>query len=49
MYFREAAPANAAPAALATTDVLALALAAAAILWIGLFPGSLLDIVRFTS
>jgi len=49
MYFREPAPAGAAPVALAPTDVLALALAAAAILWIGLFPGTLLDIVRFTT
>jgi NADH-quinone oxidoreductase subunit N len=49
MYFREPAPAGAAPVALAATDVLALALAAAAILWIGLFPGTLLDIVRFTA
>jgi NADH-quinone oxidoreductase subunit N len=49
MYFRDPAPADGAPAALAATDALALALAAAAILWIGLFPGTLLDIVRFTS
>ena len=49
MYFRDPAPAGAAPPALAATDVFALALAAAAILWIGLFPGTLLDIVRFTT
>ena len=49
MYFRDPAPENAAPMSLASTDVLALALAAAAILWIGLFPGGLLELVRLTT
>jgi NADH-quinone oxidoreductase subunit N len=49
MYFRDPAPEKDAPPALAATDVVALALAAAAILFIGLFPGGLLDLARFTS
>ena len=48
MYFREPAPAGAVPEArLAMTDAVAIAVAAAAVLGIGLFPGALLDLARF--
>jgi NADH-quinone oxidoreductase subunit N len=48
MYFREPAPAGSVPETrIAFTDAVAIAVAAAAILGIGLFPSALLDLARF--
>jgi NADH-quinone oxidoreductase subunit N len=48
MYFREPAPRGAVPETrMAATDVVAIAVAAAAVLAIGLFPGTLLELARF--
>jgi NADH-quinone oxidoreductase subunit N len=48
MYFREPAPAGSVPETrLAFTDAVAIAVAAAAILGIGLFPSALLELARF--
>jgi NADH-quinone oxidoreductase subunit N len=48
MYFREPAPAGGTPEPrLALTDLVAIAVAAAAVLGIGLFPSSLLELARF--
>jgi NADH-quinone oxidoreductase subunit N len=48
MYFREPAPAGAVPETrLAVTDAVAIAVAAAAVIVIGLFPSALLDLARF--
>jgi NADH-quinone oxidoreductase subunit N len=48
MYFREPAPVGVVPEPrLAATDVVAIAVAAAAVLAIGLFPSALLELARF--
>jgi NADH-quinone oxidoreductase subunit N len=48
MYFREPAPQGAVPETrMAATDVVAIAVAAAAVLAIGLFPSTLLELARF--
>jgi NADH-quinone oxidoreductase subunit N len=49
MYFREPAPQTGLPSALTTTDALAIAIAAVAVLWIGLFPSGLLNLARLIS
>jgi NADH-quinone oxidoreductase subunit N len=49
MYFREPAPESGVPSAMTPTDALAIAIAAAAILWIGLFPAGLLNLARLIS
>jgi len=49
MYLRDPGPIDAAPARLSPPERLAVFAAAAATLWIGLFPGALLELVRLAA